>query len=164
MSLVEDNLDLVAIRAKMVARTNWREYVTSGYIGLCRAASLFDPNRGAAFRSYARNRIDGEIREQMRNECGCRAKKRGRDAKFEPLHDFLSVEAIDEVADRDWIDWAADGLAPTDAAIVRTIAEGGSKSDAARALDIDPSGVSHAIRDRLRPALAEKLGVACGQH
>jgi len=42
------------------------ELESAAYMGLVDAALKFDPGRGSAFSSYARIRIDGEMRDYMR--------------------------------------------------------------------------------------------------
>lgn len=63
-SLVEKFLWLAHKRATaFVAKGyDYDDALSDAYLGLCRAAELYDAEKGAAFRTYAANMIDGYIR------------------------------------------------------------------------------------------------------
>lgn len=46
---------------------SFEELESAAYMGLVDAASKFDPKKGFAFSSYARLRIDGEMKDYMRS-------------------------------------------------------------------------------------------------
>ena len=92
--LIDQNIDVPYMRAKCFARkhpgTEWRDYLTSGYIGLDRAANSFNASFGAAFRTYAHRKASGAILDQWKDDIG-----RSRQQKFErSIVDFSSVEAF----------------------------------------------------------------------
>jgi RNA polymerase sigma factor (sigma-70 family) len=98
-ALVEANLDLVFTEAKCVRGQDYEAYLTSAYIGLTQAAESWQKELGASFRTHARRRINGSIRDQIREEHG--RKGRNSNAKFMDsfLHgggDFVSVQPIDQ--------------------------------------------------------------------
>lgn len=45
---------------------DWSDYVQNASIGLCEAIDRFDPDRGIAFRSYARHRVRGAVFNGLR--------------------------------------------------------------------------------------------------
>lgn len=123
--LIDENLDLVVYRAQAAAKRyhdEYGEFMTSGYIGLMRAAERFDPDKDVRFRQYAQYRIDGAIRDQVRSETTGRTndtksggsprwhmwnRTRSLDSmlgdKDDWAHksDFLCTETVDEIEQRD---------------------------------------------------------------
>ncbi len=98
MSLVDDNLDLVFMEAKCVRGQDYEAYLASGYVGLTQAAQSWNKDMGASFRTHARRRVNGAIRDQIRTEHG--RKGRNSNAKFMDsfvgISDFVSVQPIDQ--------------------------------------------------------------------
>lgn len=87
-ALVEQNLDLVFAEAKGFIGDRYEEYVTSGYIGLTQAAQSWQTDMGASFRTHARRRINGAIRDQIRQEHG----RKGRNSNVKFMDSFISVD------------------------------------------------------------------------
>lgn len=69
--IVLDHMPLACKMAKIKSLSappsvSFEELKSAAYMGLVDAALKFDPNRGSAFSSYARTRIDGEMKDFMR--------------------------------------------------------------------------------------------------
>jgi RNA polymerase sigma factor for flagellar operon FliA len=91
--LVTEHAWLVDAVARQVFRGNPRlidEHTDLGYIGLCKAALTFDPERGCTFKAYAGIRIAGAMRDGARTTTG---RRRRREA---PLSIDERVRAADE--------------------------------------------------------------------
>lgn len=69
--LVLDNIVLASKLARIKSfsappSVSFEELQSAAYMGLVDAASKFDPSMGCAFSSYARIRIEGEMKDYMR--------------------------------------------------------------------------------------------------
>lgn len=90
---VADNLGLVGwvLRRRGTPTDEWDDSFTDGVIGLCRAAQLFEPERGFAFSTYAMNWIREGVTRGRELSLGAnyrRAKERG-----DEWHAPLSLDA-----------------------------------------------------------------------
>lgn len=71
--MVEQNLPLVEhivsrLAARFAASHSREDLVQTGTLGLIEAATRFDPDRGAAFSTYAGRRIEGAIIDMLRRD------------------------------------------------------------------------------------------------
>lgn len=69
--MVIDHMPLASKMAKIKSFSappcvSFEELESAAYMGLVDAASRFDPEKGFPFSSYARTRIDGEMKDYMR--------------------------------------------------------------------------------------------------
>lgn len=68
--LITDNLffaDILAAKfKKRLSFTSYEELQSAAYLGLVEAANKFDPSRSNGFRSFARFRIIGAIKDYLR--------------------------------------------------------------------------------------------------
>lgn len=62
------------------------DLVSAGYLGLMHAARGFDGSKGAGFRTYASIRIQGAMRDYIRDENGGRSKHYTPPVQLEPEH------------------------------------------------------------------------------
>jgi len=71
-TISEEHLALIRTEAKKFANrvtgVDWRDCMTSGYIGLLDAQESFDPSRGFKFTTYAAHRVRGAIQDGFRME------------------------------------------------------------------------------------------------
>lgn len=70
--LVRSHLPLVRAMARRYARRREEldDLVQAGSVGLVKASSRFDPNRGVAFSTFAAPSVEGEIRRHLRERDG----------------------------------------------------------------------------------------------
>ena len=91
--IVVDHMPLAVKMARIKSKSvppsvSFEELESAAYMGLVDAASRFDPEMGFAFSSYARMRIEGEMRDYMRGN--------HRPARFIMDGEDFAEEARDE--------------------------------------------------------------------
>lgn len=71
-ALIESNLERMQIYIKVFAnkrRLDWRDLLSEGYFGLCKAAELCRPDRQTQFWTYAQHKVNGALLDYMRKRC-----------------------------------------------------------------------------------------------
>lgn len=165
--LIDENLDLVKYRAVAAASRfgdEYGEYMTSGYIGLVDAAKRFEPGRGVRFRTFAQSRVDGAILDQVRNQYGRKRSRRhrtlSRTRSICAADDFVCVQPVAEIEERDEIDALARRLCPQNdqiGVVVRAFAEGKTYKQAGLMIGTSESRVSKLVETVIRPLLRDHL-------
>ncbi len=161
-TLPAEHFNLIKCTAINFAQSHggdWRDYVTSGWIGLQDAMKTFDPHRGVPFSAYAHRRIKGRIQDDWRVENHTRRSNRPAQRVSLDSTDFVSVRPLNEVDERDAVDALASKLSDTrDRDIVYALADGLSGQELANRTGLKPATVNWRIRNKIRPRLAECRG------
>jgi len=156
-SLIESHANLVIASAKHIAKRHWEDYVAAGFDGLVQAAGRYRPDRGASFATFARKRIIGAIKDQMRYQTTRLPYKSGRGVKFVQFTDGVSYDRPNR------LDLPATGLTREERmALTMRFEDGATYPMIAQAIGVSDSNVYFTLNTALakcRTSIAASEGV-----
>ena len=162
-TISEEHLALIRTEAKKFANrvtgVDWRDCMTSGYIGLLDAQESFDPSRGFKFTTYAAHRVRGAIQDGFRMENNTRRRNRpAHPVSLSKADQFVSSRPYQSSVDeQDEVDRLTRGVPRKYRKAIGMMIQGYEKQEVAKSLRVKPQRLQYLIRSKIRPMVQKNI-------